>query len=78
MTSRSVVACLTEDGVGAQRSWWWRQSLQTLNMLVITEQFALPRAHLAFDTDGRLVDPRKNEKMKKVVQRLIDVASRLA
>lgn len=55
-----------------------RQILQTLNMLVITEQFALPRAHQAFDTDGRLVDPRHNEQMNKVVQRLIEVAGRLA
>jgi len=47
-------------------------------MLVITEQFALPRAHLAFDTGGRLIDPRQNERMKNVVQRLIDVVSRLA
>ena len=55
-----------------------RQVLQTLNMLVITEQFALPRAHQAFDTDGRLADARQNEQMTKVVQRLIDVAGRLA
>ena len=55
-----------------------RQILQTLNMLVITEQFALPRAHQAFDTDGRLADARQNEQMTKVVQRLIDVAGRLA
>jgi chromate reductase len=54
-----------------------RQVLQTLNMLVITEQFALPRAHQAFDTDGRLAEARQNEQMTKVVQRLIDVAGRL-
>jgi hypothetical protein len=55
-----------------------RQVLQTLNMLVITEQFALPRAHQAFDTAGRLADARQNEQMTKVVQRLIDVTGRLA
>jgi hypothetical protein len=32
-------------------------SLQTLNMPVITEQFALSRAHQAFDTDRRFSDP---------------------
>jgi hypothetical protein len=32
-------------------------SLQTLNMPVITEQFALSRAHQAFDTGRRLADP---------------------
>jgi hypothetical protein len=55
-----------------------RQILQTVNMLVITEQFALPRARLASDTDGRLADARPNQQMTKVVQRLIDVAGRLA
>lgn len=32
-------------------------SLQTLNIDVITEQFALSRAHQALDTDRRLADP---------------------
>ncbi len=32
-------------------------SLQTLNMPVITEQFALSCAQQAFDTDRRLADP---------------------
>jgi hypothetical protein len=69
---------------GRRGSWWpaWAvhpsQILQALNMLVITEQFALPRAHQAFDTDGRLADARQNEQVTKVVQRLIDVAGRLA
>lgn len=55
-----------------------RRILQPLNMPVITEQFALPRVHLAFDTDGRLAEARPNEQMTKVVQRLIDMAGRLA
>lgn len=55
-----------------------RQTLQALNMLVITEQFALPRANQAFDTDGRLADARQQESMTRVVQRLIHIAGRLA
>jgi chromate reductase, NAD(P)H dehydrogenase (quinone) len=55
-----------------------RQTLQALNMLVITEQFALPRANQAFDTDGRLSDARQQESMTRVVQRLLHIAGRLA
>jgi hypothetical protein len=47
-------------------------------MRVITEQFALPRAHQAFDTDGRLADACQKDPMTRVVQRLIDAAGRLA
>jgi hypothetical protein len=54
------------------------QSLQKPNMLVITEQFALPRVRLAFDTVGRLADSRQNEQMKTKVLPLIVVAIRLA
>jgi NAD(P)H-dependent FMN reductase len=45
-----------------------RQILQTLNVLVLSEQFALPRAHEAFDAAGALADPR----------RLVEVAGKLA
>jgi NAD(P)H-dependent FMN reductase len=55
-----------------------RQTLQALNMLVITEQFALPRANQAFDTEGRLADPRQQESVNRVVHRLIHTAGRLA
>ena len=54
-----------------------RQSLQTLNMLVITEQFALPRAHQAFDTEGRLAEPRQREQVAQMLARLLDIAGRL-
>jgi hypothetical protein len=47
-------------------------------MRVITEQFALPRAHQAFDTGGRLANACQDEQMTKLVQRLIDAAGRLA
>lgn len=54
-----------------------RQSLQTLNMLIVTEQFALSRAHQAFAEDGSLRDASQLEVMNKVLRRLLDVAKRL-
>lgn len=54
------------------------QILQTLNMRVITEQFALPRVRQAFDTGGQFADAHPDERMTNVVQRPIDVAGRLA
>src|SRR5512134_138866 len=36
-----------------------RQILMTLNVLVLSEQLALPRAHEAFAEDGSLKDPRQ-------------------
>jgi hypothetical protein len=55
-----------------------RQIPQTANMWGITEQFALPRSHRAFDTDGRQMEPRQNEPMAKMVRRLTDGLGRLA
>jgi hypothetical protein len=46
-------------------------------MQLFTEQFALSRAHQAFDTDARLADARHPEQVTRVVQRRIDVARRL-
>jgi NAD(P)H-dependent FMN reductase len=54
-----------------------RQGPQTLNMQANTEQFALSRAHQAFDTDARVADSRHAEQVTRVVQRRIDIAHRL-
>lgn len=54
-----------------------RAILQTLGVLVITEQFALPRAHEAFDADGALAEPRQRASVEGVVRRLVDVTARL-
>jgi NAD(P)H-dependent FMN reductase len=55
-----------------------RQILMTLNVLVLTEQFALPRAHEAFGPDGALQDPRHHASMTGVARRLIEITARLA
>jgi len=54
-----------------------RAILQTLNVLVLSEQFALPRAHEAFGADGRLTDAKQQAALAGVVQRLVDVMARL-
>jgi chromate reductase len=54
-----------------------RQILMTLNVLVLSEQFALPRAHEAFDADGELQDPRHRASVGGVARRLVEVTSRL-
>jgi hypothetical protein len=53
------------------------KSQQTLNMQVITEQFALLRAHQAIDTDARLAESRHPERVTRVVQSRIDIARRV-
>ncbi len=54
-----------------------RAILQTLGVLVITEQFALGRAHEAFAADGGLADVRQRASVQGVVQRLVHVTARL-
>lgn len=55
-----------------------RAVCQTLGVLAIPEQFALPTAHEAFDDDGQLKDPRRQKALVQVVQRLCAVTRALA
>jgi NAD(P)H-dependent FMN reductase len=55
-----------------------RQILQRLNVLVLPEQFALPRAHEAFDATGALSDPKQQAVVTGIARRLVDVTSKLA
>lgn len=55
-----------------------RAILQTLNVQVISEQFALSRAHEAFDEAGRLKDAKQQAMLTGTMQRLVDVTARLA
>ena len=54
-----------------------RAILQALGVLVLTEQFALGRAHEAFDEQGALADARQRASVEGVVRRLVDVTARL-
>lgn len=55
-----------------------RQILMTLNVLVLSEQLALPRANEAFADDGSLKDPRQQATVAAIARHLVDVAARLA
>lgn len=55
-----------------------RQVLMNLGVLVLTEQFALGNASSAFAADGALVDAKQATSVRGIVERLTQVASRLA
>jgi len=54
-----------------------RAILQTLGVLVLSEQFALGRAHEAFNDDGSLKDARPQATLAALAQRLVEVSARL-
>ena len=55
-----------------------RAILQTLNVLVLSEQFALARAHEAFNEDGSLKDAKQQLALAALAKRLAEVCARLA
>lgn len=54
-----------------------RQVLQSLSVLVVSEQFALSKAGEAFAADGSLKEPRQLETIESIARRLVDVTERL-
>lgn len=55
-----------------------RAVLQALGVLVLSEQFALPRAHEAFADAGHLSDPKQSTSLLGVTGRLVEVTRRMA
>lgn len=55
-----------------------RAILQTLNVLVLSEQFALGRAHEAFNEDGSLKDAKQQHALTALTKKLVEVCTRLA
>lgn len=55
-----------------------RAMFQHLQVTTIAEQYALARAHEAFDADGNLKDPKAREAVDRVARRLVAVAEALA
>jgi len=55
-----------------------RAILQNLNVLVLSEQFALGRAHEAFDQDGSLKDAKQQSAIATLAKRLVEVSARLS
>jgi NAD(P)H-dependent FMN reductase len=54
-----------------------RAILQTLGVLVLSEQFALSRANEAFARNGTLLDVKHQVTLDGIARRLVDVSSRL-
>ncbi len=54
-----------------------RQILQNFNVLVLSEQFVLPRAHEAFAADGSLRDAKQSAAVTSLAQALISVTTKL-
>jgi hypothetical protein len=52
--------------------------MQTLNVLVLAEQFALSRAHEAFNEDGSLKDAKHQAALAALARKLTEVCTRLA
>jgi chromate reductase, NAD(P)H dehydrogenase (quinone) len=55
-----------------------RAILQTLNVLVLSEQVALARAHEAFNEDGSLKDAKQQAALAALAKKLTGVCVRLA
>ncbi|MGB7541055.1 MAG: NAD(P)H-dependent oxidoreductase [Burkholderiales bacterium] len=55
-----------------------RAILQTLNVLVLAEQFLLPRADDAFDEDGELKDLKQQASVAAIARRLVEVTGGVA
>ena len=55
-----------------------RAILQTLNVLVLSEQIALARAHEAFNEDGSLKDAKQQAALAALARKLTDLCVRLA
>jgi Predicted flavoprotein len=55
-----------------------RAIMQTLGVLVLPQQYALARAHEAFDAQGRFNDPRTHASVAGIAQRLVETMRALA
>jgi chromate reductase len=54
-----------------------RAILQALNVLVLSEQFALGRAHEAFNADGSLRDAKQQDALASLAAKLTEVCAKL-
>ncbi len=54
-----------------------RHILQNFNVLVLSEQFVLPRAHEAFADDGSIKDPKQAAALSALAQRLVTVTAKM-
>jgi NAD(P)H-dependent FMN reductase len=63
---------------GVRGLYHLRAILNSLGVLVLPEQFVLPRANGAFDAQDRLLDAGQAQQVAALAGRLVDLAGRLA
>ncbi|HTT11806.1 MAG TPA: NAD(P)H-dependent oxidoreductase [Burkholderiaceae bacterium] len=73
----ALLAASTGHFGGVRGLYHLRAILNSLGVDVLAQQFVLPRANTAFDTEGRLVDALQAEQVNRLAARLVDVAARL-
>ncbi|MFV8834426.1 NAD(P)H-dependent oxidoreductase [Aquisalimonas sp.] len=75
------VACVVSaspGGFGGMRSLTLaRQLLVNLGVTVLPDQLAVPRAHQAFDENGRFTDDGTRQRLDQLCARLVDTVGRL-
>jgi NAD(P)H-dependent FMN reductase len=54
-----------------------RAILNSMGAEVLSQQFVLPRANVAFDAEGRLLDAHQAEQLNRLAARVVEVATRL-
>ncbi|MCZ7563696.1 MAG: NAD(P)H-dependent oxidoreductase [Burkholderiales bacterium] len=75
----AALVAASPGGIGGVRGLaHLRAILERLGVLVLPEQFALPRAHEAFTGDGALAEPRHRAAVAGLARRLVEVSGRLA
>jgi NAD(P)H-dependent FMN reductase len=60
---------------GVRGLYHLRAILNTLGVEVLAQQFLLPRAHQAFDTQGKLADAKQAEQLAALAQRLLQLVA---
>jgi chromate reductase len=74
----AAIAAASPGALGGLRGLTHLRSiLQALNVLVLSEQFALGRAHEAFNGDGSLKDAKQQAGIGALAQRLVEVSAKL-
>jgi NAD(P)H-dependent FMN reductase len=75
----AAIAAASPGGYGGLRGLvHLRQVLQTLSVLVLSEQLALAHADQAFQPDGSLKDEKQHAALARIAKRLVEVAAKLA
>jgi chromate reductase, NAD(P)H dehydrogenase (quinone) len=75
----AAIIATSPGGAGGIRGLFHlRQILNSLGVLVLPSQLALPRANEAFGQEGKLIDPKQQEALDTLCKQLVAIAIKLA